>query len=111
MIAIATEDGMVHVGLRGERGWTAPSWQTFAAPARYLAASDDLLVAACSNGAVWFYSPRRRTWVDLQTGAADIGTVALAPDMNRVATVDSAGRLIWIELGPIRRSLAAGVQP
>jgi WD40 repeat protein len=104
-IAIATKDGVVHLGeLRADGD---VSWTDAEVPARYLAYSPtgDVLMIACTDGAVWFRSHRSQ-WAYVFTGAADISFARIAPDGHKAATTDFSGRVLLFDLDAIRQSLS-----
>jgi eukaryotic-like serine/threonine-protein kinase len=110
IVAVATNDGTIHVGTRDpDTASTAVlTWVTFAARARHITlAPDGLLVAACTDGAIWLYSAPLRRWVFLPTGIVDFVRTAIADDGNAAAVLDAQGRLLWLDLEAARRLLAA----
>jgi hypothetical protein len=106
-IAVATNDGMIHVGAR-DRNSTASgavTWTTFRARARDIAlASDGLLIADCTDGTIWLYSPQRQ-WLCLPSGVVDLGETVVAPDGKTAVVLDRVGRILWIDLDAARKLL------
>jgi serine/threonine protein kinase/WD40 repeat protein len=107
-IAVATIDGMIHIGARDTvpTGSGAVTWTTWLARARDIALTrDGLLIASCTDGTIWLYSPHRQ-WLCLPSGAADLGKTVVAPDGKTAVVLDRAGRLLWIDLDAARKLLA-----
>ncbi len=105
-IAVATNDGTIHVGMRHDGASTpeATTWVTLEARARHITlAPDGLLVAACTDGTIWLYSTPRRRWLCLPTGTADPGRTVMADNGNAALVLDREGRLIWIDLEAARK--------
>jgi WD40 repeat protein len=110
IVAVATNDGTIHVGTRDADAASAAvlTWVTFAARAPHIAlAPDGVLVAACTDGAIWLYSAPLRRWVFLPTGIVDFVRTTIADDGNAAVALDAQGRLLWLDLEAARRLLAA----
>ncbi len=106
-LAVATDDGAVHVGTRAQPGG-AIEWVTLAARARHVAlAPDGTVVAACTDGTIWLYSPAGRRWICLVVIGADLNRTVVAPNGNAAVTLDRGGRLLWIDLESARQQLLA----
>jgi eukaryotic-like serine/threonine-protein kinase len=104
-IAVATNDGMIHVGARAGGSTSAVTWTALQARARDIAlASDGLLMATCTDGTIWLYSPHRQ-WLCLPSGAVDLGDTVVAPDGKSAVVLDRAGRLLWVDLDAARELL------
>jgi WD40 repeat protein len=103
-IAVATADGTIHVGTRHDQA-SSPghlTWEALRVRARDIAlAPDGLLVATCTDGTIWLYSPRRR-WLCLPTGTVDLGKPVLTTNGRIAVTPDREGRLLWIDLESAR---------
>jgi WD40 repeat protein len=109
IVAVATNDGTIHIGTRDpDAASTARlTWVTFAARARHIAlAPDGVLVAACTDGAIWLYSAPLRRWSFLSAGVVDFVRTVIADDGNAAAVLDAQGRLLWLDLDAARRLLA-----
>jgi WD40 repeat protein len=105
MIAVATNDGMIHIGTRETAAASAVSWTTLLARARDIAlAPDGLLIAACTDGTIWLYSPQRR-WLCLPSGTVELGETVVAPNGKTAVVLDRAGRLLWVDLDAARKLL------
>ena len=107
-IAVATNDGIIHVGTRDD-GASHPestTWVTLAARARDITLTrDGLLMAACTDGTIWLYSPPRRSWLCLPTGTVDLGWIVVTDDGKAAVVLDREGRLIWVDLEAARKRL------
>ncbi|HEY0480792.1 MAG TPA: hypothetical protein VGD37_24930, partial [Kofleriaceae bacterium] len=107
-IAVATNDGTIHVGTYRD-GRTDPDglrWVTLALRTRDITlAPDGLLVASCTDGTIWLYSPPRGRWLCLPTGTADLGRTAVTDDGKAAVALDFEGALIWIDLEAARAQL------
>ncbi|MEO7735061.1 MAG: serine/threonine-protein kinase [Kofleriaceae bacterium] len=107
-LAVATNDGVIHVGAwrEGVSDAATARWSTLAAPALHITvAPDGLLVAACTDGTIWLYSIPRQQWLCLPTGTADISRTAVTADGKAAVALDREGRLIWIDLDAARHFL------
>ena len=107
-IAVATNDGTIHVGLRrdGMPRTGEATWVTLEARARDIAiAPDGLLVAVCTDGTIWLYAVPRQRWLCLPTGTADFVRTVMPPRSNAAIALDREGRLIWIDLEAARKLL------
>jgi WD40 repeat protein len=107
-IAVATNDGTIHVGTQ-RAGMSNPGesdWVTWTGRARHITlAPDGLLVASCTDGTIWLYSPPLRRWLCLPTGTVDLGRTAVTDNGKAAVALDREGRLIWIDLEAVRRLL------
>jgi WD40 repeat protein len=104
-IAVATNDGVIHVGTRDRTSTGAVSWTRLLARARDIVlARDGLLMAACTDGTIWLYSPQRR-WLSLRSGTVDLGETAVAANGKTAVVLDRAGRLLWVDLDAARKLL------
>ncbi|HEX3766266.1 MAG TPA: serine/threonine-protein kinase, partial [Kofleriaceae bacterium] len=104
-LAVATNDGTIHVGTRDMDVVhpMAVTWSAFSARARHIAlAPDGVLVAACTDGAIWLYSAALRRWMFLPTGTVDFVRTAIADDGKSAVVLDAQGRLLWIDLEAAR---------
>ena len=83
------------------------TWTSFTANPRYLAFSPtgDLLMIACGDGVVWFYSVVGDRWLYYPTGTASVAMIAPTEDGRSAATSDSAGRLMIFDLDGVREAL------
>jgi hypothetical protein len=107
-MAVATNDGIIHLGTRhdGAANLGGSTWVTLALPARHIAlAPDGLLVAACTDGTIWLYSPPGRRWLCLPTGTVDLGRTTVAANGKAAVALDFEGRLLWIDLEAARKLL------
>ncbi|HEX7842740.1 MAG TPA: WD40 repeat domain-containing serine/threonine-protein kinase [Kofleriaceae bacterium] len=107
-VAVATNDGTIHVGTRGVDASSpaALTWVAFAARARHIAlAADGVLVVACTDGAIWLYSTALRRWAFLPTGTVDFVRTAIADDGKAAVVLDAQGRLLWLDLEAARQLL------
>ena len=107
-IAVATNDGIIHVGSYGDaaRSPGRLTWVPLALRARDIALTPDgLLLASCTDGTIWLYSLPRARWLCLPTGTVDLGRTAVADNGNAAVAVDYKGRLIWIDLEAARKQL------
>jgi hypothetical protein len=107
-IAIATNDGVVQVVTRrdGAQDHEDATLTMLSARARHLSlAPDGLLVAACTDGTIWLYSPPHRRWFCLPTGTANLDWVVVDRSGSTATVLDSEGRLIWIDLDAVRKLL------
>jgi WD40 repeat protein len=105
-IAVADSDDIIHVGRRTGTSWAADKiiWTAFAARAGRLAlAPDGLLVALCSDGAIWLYSSMYKAWICLPIGAAP-RIVVVTTDGHFAAIFDTEGRIVWLDLELARKS-------
>ena len=110
VIAVATNDGAIHVGTRrdGATSRDEVTWVALEARARHITlAPDGLLVAACTDGTIWLYAAPRRRWLCLPTGTADPGRTAMTDDGTAAVSLDREGRLIWIDLEAARKLFEA----
>jgi WD40 repeat protein len=105
-VAVATNDGAIHVGTRHDASNPeAPTWVTLAGHARHVSlAPDGLVVASYTDGTIWLYSPQRR-WLCLPTGTVDLGQTAVTADGKSAIALDFEGRLLWIDLEAARKLL------
>jgi eukaryotic-like serine/threonine-protein kinase len=105
-IALAIAGNAILLGVRGDAGWPATTWTTLTANAQRIAwTRDGVLVSVGGDGAVWLYSPARRTWLFLRTGTRDL-TQILFDDAETTAFVsDFGGRLMTIDLNESRKRL------
>ncbi len=107
-IAVATNDGALHVGTRGRDAPLVPgmSWTALPLRARDVTlAPDGLLVASCTDGTIWLYDPTVRRWLCLPAGTVDLGRTAATTDGKVAVALDFEGRLLWIDLEAARRLL------
>jgi WD40 repeat protein len=107
-IAVAANDGIIHVGTRGGGTWleAGATWAALTARARWVALTPDgLLVANCTDGVIWLWSSVHRTWLCLPTGKVDPSMVVMTPDRKAAAALDHNGRIIWIDLQAVRKTL------
>jgi WD40 repeat protein len=107
-IAVAANDGIIHVGIRRDDAPNpgAANWVALAARARHITlAPDGLLVASCTDGTVWLYSVPLRRWLCLPTGTVDLGRTGMLADGKAAVVLDFEGRLIWIDLEAARKLL------
>src|SRR5262249_35089558 len=107
-LAVATNDGTIHVGTRGDdassRG--AVNWVTLLTRAKDLAlAAAGLLTAAGTDGTIWLYSVPGRHWVCLPTGTVDLTKITMTTNGKAAVSSDRGGRLLWIDLDATRKLL------
>jgi hypothetical protein len=110
-VVVATNDGTIHVGTRGVDASrpAVVTWRAFAARARHIGlAPDGVLVAACTDGAIWLYSTALRRWAFLPTGTVDFVRTAIADDGKAAVILDAQGRLLWLDLEATRKLLTLG---
>jgi serine/threonine protein kinase/WD40 repeat protein len=108
IIAVATTDGIIHIGTREthQSHVETMKWSALAMRARYQAlSSDGLLIVLCTDGTIWMYSVPDRHWLCLPTGRADLRRVVISADGGTAVAIDSEGRLIWIDLVAARKLL------
>jgi len=104
-IAVATNDGTIHVGTRGNGASRSEgtTWVVLAGRARDITlAPDGLLVATCTDGIVWLYSTTRQRWLCVPTGTADLGRAVMSGNGKVAVVLDREGRLIWVDLEAAR---------
>jgi WD40 repeat protein len=106
-IAVATNDGAIHVGTRHDAlNLETPAWVTLAGHAHHIAlAPDGLVMASYTDGTLWLYSPPRRRWLCLPTGTVDLGQTVVTADGQTAVAIDFEGRLLWIDLQAARKLL------
>jgi len=107
-IAIATNDGVVQVITQrgGAQDHEDATLTMLSARARHLSlAPDGLLVAACTDGTIWLYSPPHRRWFCLPTGTANLVWAVVNRSGSTATVLDSEGRLIWVDLDAVRKLL------
>jgi WD40 repeat protein len=107
-IAVASNDGAIHVGTRGRDAplVSGTAWTTLPLRARHITlASDGLLIASCTDGTIWLYAPAQRRWLCLPTGTVDLGRTAATADGTVAIALDFEGRLLWIDLDAARQLL------
>jgi hypothetical protein len=112
-IAVATNDGAVWVGTQQGARWLSPgaTWVTLATRAHRVALTrDGVLVAVCTDGIVWLWSPLRRTWLCL-VNESDPVSVVVSPDDRVAIALDNDGRILSIDLEAARRALEAMHSP
>jgi eukaryotic-like serine/threonine-protein kinase len=109
-IAVATNDGSLHVGIRldGKASWASATWSKLAMRARHISmAADGLLLASCTDGTIWLYSTVQQEWLCLFTGTADLGRTTISADGRAAVVLDFEGRMIRIDLDEARTLLEA----
>ncbi|HZJ62007.1 MAG TPA: WD40 repeat domain-containing protein, partial [Kofleriaceae bacterium] len=107
MIALASADSEIRVGIRGEGSWTTTTWTTLAANARRIAwTHDGVLVSIGGDGAVWLYSSTRRTWLYLRIGTTALTQIAFDEAETTAFVFDGDGRLMTIDLNESRKRLS-----
>ena len=107
-IAIASNDGAIHVGTRRRDALLVPGMTWIALPlrARHVTlAPDGLLVASCTDGTIWLYDTTVRRWLCLPAGTVDLGRTAATRDGKVAVALDFEGRLLWIDLEAARHLL------
>jgi WD40 repeat protein len=105
-LAVATNDGKIHIGTRRDERSPITPWQTLRLQARHQALTPDgLLVAASTDGTIWIYSIPRRRWLCLPMGSGDLRWVAVSSNAAAAIGVDYEGRLLWIDLDAARALL------
>ncbi|HEX8106930.1 MAG TPA: protein kinase [Kofleriaceae bacterium] len=107
-IAVASNDGTIHVGTRrGDAPLAAGmTWTALPLRARHITlVPDGLLVASCTDGTIWLYTPASRRWLCLPTGTVDLGRTAATADGKVAIALDFEGRLLWIDLEAARQLL------
>jgi WD40 repeat protein len=115
-LAVATNDGKVHIGTRRDDSISVTAsvttWQTLMVQARHLALTPDgLLVAPSTDGLVWIYSIPRRRWLCLPMGSGDLRWVTVSSNAAAAVAVDYEGRLLWLDLHEARALLADKPRP
>jgi eukaryotic-like serine/threonine-protein kinase len=114
IVAVATNDGTIHVGTRSTGGHARDTvrWQHAPARARHISMTDDgLLVATCTDGAIWLYFAPRQRWLYLPTGTVDLGRTVVTPAGEAAVALGFEGRLLWIDLQAARALLGIADQP
>jgi len=112
-LAVLDNDDTVHLGHRSGRTWNDHdvTWTPLTLHARTIQlTADGILVALCSDGTVWLYSSTEHGWLCVLTGTVDFNGAAMSPDGKTVATFDSDGRIVWLDLELARMSLTASSQ-
>ncbi len=105
-VAVTTNDGAIHVGTRRAASDPGPpTWLTLAGRANHVALALDLVMASCTDGAIWLYSLPRRRWLYLPTGTVDISQIAVIADDKAAVALDREGRLLWMDLEAARKLL------
>jgi serine/threonine protein kinase/WD40 repeat protein len=108
VVAIASNDDVVHLGVRHGAAWAKAgiAWIALSARARTIAfTADRMLVAACAGGAVWIYSLARDKWLALSIETVDLTLVVLTSDGTSAIIIDDEGRLMSIDLKDVRKAL------
>jgi hypothetical protein len=106
-VAVIDSDDTVHIGVRNGDAATDLSipWTAFPLRAQRVALTPDgLMVAICSDGTVWLYSPERKSWICLPTGTADLTIVTTSSEGRAAASFDSDGRITWLDLELAQKS-------
>src|SRR5262249_11191345 len=97
MVALVARDGTVHLGARHNR--REITWTSLAGRARRVAFTrDGLLIAICTDGATWLYSPIRRAWLYLVTGTAQLNQLVLDDAEATAFVFDANGQILAIDL-------------
>jgi WD40 repeat protein len=112
-LIVSRADGVLQIAARHDTAWSdeEPAWLTVNARARHITlASNNWLIAACTDGTVWFYSLSDRTWRYLPIGTADVVRVAANNDGTIAAAFDTDGRIISIDLERLRQEAEARQQ-
>src|SRR5213075_1507878 len=106
MIALATNDNTIILGTRYDSSWTSAKWTALSANVRQVALTrDGLLVAICTDGTVWFYSPKHQEWLCLVTGTAELTQIVFDSAEARAFVLDVDGHLMCLDLVRVRQSL------
>ena len=113
-IAIASNDGAIHVGTRRRDAplVSGMTWTALPLRARHVTlAPDGLLVASCTDGTIWLYDTTVRRWLCLPAGTVDLGRTAATTDGKVAVALDFEGRLLWIDLEAARQLLRGESPP
>ncbi|MEO7734375.1 MAG: WD40 repeat domain-containing protein, partial [Kofleriaceae bacterium] len=105
-IAIAANDGTIHLGARQGQDWIGPgvTWTVLHVAVRRLAlTSDGLLVVMCNDGIVWLYATAERRWRCLSTGVTNLVFLAASADGQSAVVIDRDGRVVWLDLRLARK--------
>jgi WD40 repeat protein len=108
LIALSSNNGIIHIGIRTSDGSTGPafSWSRLHARARDIAFTQDgMLIAACTDGSILIYSPAQREVLYMTIGTVDLTHVAVSSDTTAVAVVDTEGRIVWLDLNAVRATI------
>jgi WD40 repeat protein len=105
-LAVAADDGKIHIGTARDGSLPIATWQTLLVQARHQALTPDgLLVVASTDGMIWIYSIPGRRWLCLPIGSGDLRWVTVSSDAAAAVGVDYEGRLLWIDLEAARALL------
>jgi WD40 repeat protein len=106
-VAVAANDGTIHLGARRGTTWQAITWTTLAVRARKIAFTPDgLLVAITPDGVVWVYAPRLRAWACIPTSTADLTELVFDDTGTTAFVFDVDGQLMSIDLEATRNLLS-----
>ena len=106
-VAVAANDGTIHLGARRGTTWQAITWTTLAVRARKIAFTPDgLLVAITPDGVVWAYAPRLRAWACIPTTTADLTALVFDDTATTAFVFDVDGQLMSIDLEATRNLLS-----
>jgi WD40 repeat protein len=108
VLAVAANDGTVHIGARPHDTWFGPdpTWTTLSARARKIALTEDgLLIAVCTDSIVWLWSSEQRAWLGLASNAAP-STVVVDRKGDTATTLNNQGQIMAIDLQAARRILS-----
>jgi eukaryotic-like serine/threonine-protein kinase len=105
-VAVAANDGTIHLGARRGATWQAITWTTLAVRARKIAFTPDgFLVAITPDGVVWVYAPGLRAWACIPTSAADLTELVFDDAAITAFVFDVDGQLMSIDLEATRKLL------
>jgi hypothetical protein len=65
---------------------------------------DGLLIAICTDGTTWLYSPIRRAWLYLVTGTVSLFGLVLDDTEATAFVFDADGQLLAIDLAAARKA-------
>jgi eukaryotic-like serine/threonine-protein kinase len=108
LIAVASDDGTVHLGEKHSNTWLLATWMTLRAHVRKLAFTHDgLLIMICTDGTIWLYSSIDHAWQCRMTGTTQLTQIVLDTAENIAYIFDANGRLLSVDIGALRTHLAS----
>jgi WD40 repeat protein len=103
LIAVASDDGTVHLGEKHSNTWLLATWMTLRVHVRKIAFTHDgLLIMACTDGTVWLYSSIDHAWQCRMTGTTQLTQIVQDTDKNTAYVFDADGRLLSVDIGALR---------
>jgi WD40 repeat protein len=106
LIAVASDDGTVHLGEKHSNTWLLATWRTLRVHVRKIAFTDDgLLIVACTDGTVWLYSSVDHAWQCRVMGTTQLTQIVLDTGKNTAYILDADGRLLSVDIGALTTEL------